>query len=545
MNRLLRSAFLLTCTVSLAAPACGQRSAPRATIVYALGKEPTMPIPVIMGPDEANSDLSDQLFLHLVTFAPGAQVAGDNAMAPSLAKSWRRIDPLTLVFEIDPRARWHDGAPVTAHDVVYTWQLANDPRVGTDRGRLESIAAVEATAERTVRVHFKVPSSEQVYVFGFLIQPLPSHLLEKLAPEAISTSEYAKHPIGDGPYIYTRRVAGQSIELTADSTFFLGRPTIARVLFRVAADPNLRVSLFLDGETDILDKIPQPSLAQVQQHAGSRMADVPSNILPYLLFNTRAGADSTKANPWFDDPRVREALTLALDRVAIAHDVFGATAAVPDAAQSQLWSWITGGISGQPANVARAKALLAAAGWRDANGDGILDRNGTPFHIKVLYPSVSAARVTIAAKVQQMWRTIGVDAELDPQAIPVVQQRLPAGQWDLYLNSVNQDPTPSSLVQSWSCTTAKQPGTSNYAHWCDSTFDRLVTTARTAKDQAAAWRAALARMTAQHPAIFIAAPSNMIAVHSRLDNVIIWPSHAWLSLWQWRVRPEAAISRDR
>jgi peptide/nickel transport system substrate-binding protein len=530
----------------LAPPLAAQRTAPHATFVYGIGKEPTMPIPILMGTDEANSDLSDQLFLHLVTFAPGLHVTGDNALAPSLAKSWRRIDPLTMVFEIDPRARWQDGAPVTAHDVVYTWKLANDPKVSTDMARLNLIASVEATAERTVRVHFKAASAEQVYVFGFLIQPLPSHLLEKMAPDAIATSEFAKKPIGDGPYVYTRHVPGQLVELTADSTFFLGRPTISRVLFRVATDPNLRVSMFLDGESDVLDNIPPQSLTQVQQHAGTRLTDVPSNVIVYLLFNTHAPGDSTKPHPLFADPRVREALMLALDRNSDATATFGVNARVPDAAQSQLWGWITpGGIVGQPSNVARARALLAAAGWRDNDGDGILDRNGTPFHFRITYGNTTEFRHVLAQKVQQQWRAIGVDAEIDRVDVPTLRQRILSGQWDLYNTSAKQDPTPSSLVQSWSCESAHQTGTSNFAHWCDPTFDKLVSAALAAKDQPAAWRAAYARMSTERPAIFMAAPANTIAVHTRFDNAIIWPSHSWLSIWQWRVRPEAALPRDR
>ena len=546
MTRLSGLGLGLVAGMVLATAASGQRPVTHATLVYAVGKEPTMPIPVLMGNDEANSDLSDQLFLHLATFAPGSRVAGDNALVPSLAKSWRRIDPLTMVFEIDPRARWHDGVPVTAHDVVYTWQLANDPKVGTDQARLESIASVEATAQRTVKVRFKRPSPEQLYVFGFLIQPLPSHLLEKMAPEAISSSDYAKRPIGNGPYRYARRVPGTSIELTADSTFFLGRPTIARLVFRVAVDPNLRISLFLDGETDVLDKIPPASLPQVQQHPGTRLAEVPSNQVVFLLFNTRSGTDTARPSPYFVDPRVREALTLALDRPAIARETYGPTARVPDAAQSQLWGWITpGGISGAQANVNRAKTLLAEAGWRDANGDGILDRNGVPFHFKLLYGNATASRHTLALKVQQMWRAVGVDVELDRVDGGVVRQRVLAGQWEMSANTANQDPTPSSLVQSWSCEAAHSPGSSNFARWCDSTFDRLVSAATTAKDPVGAWRAVLTRMSSQHPAIFVAAPTNAVAVHTRFDNVTIWPSHAWLSLWQWRVRPEAALPRDR
>ncbi|MGH7594212.1 MAG: ABC transporter substrate-binding protein, partial [Gemmatimonadales bacterium] len=427
---------------------------------------------------------------------------------------------------------------------VYTWQLAT--KVAADQSRLEPIASVEATDQWTVRVRFKRPFAEQVYNFAFLMQPFPAHLLERTAPEAISTSEFVRHPIGDGPFRFDHRVAGQLVELRANSTFFLGRPTIDRVIFRFVADANTRLNMFLTGETDVLDHIPASALPQIREHAESRLVAAPASDLVYLLFNTRSPADSTTRHPVFADPRVREALTLALDRGVIAQTTYGAGTPVPDAAQSQLWSWITpGGIKPTPANVPRARALLRAAGWRDTDGDGVLDKDGKPLRFTIMYAASSAPRNTIALQVQQMWHAIGAQADLDRIEGSVIRGRVFGGQFDIWINTATQDPTPSSLVQSWSCESAHQPGSTNFAHWCDSTFDRLTASAVVARDQPAAWRSVLARMASQHPAVFVAAPGNAVAVHRRYDNVILWPSRPWLSLWQWRVRPEAALPRDR
>ena len=175
----------------------------------------------------------------------------------------------------------------------------------------------------------------------------------------------------------------------------------------------------------------------------------------------------------------------------------------------------------------------------------MLDKGGVPLRFGILYPASSAPRHAVAVQVQQMWRAIGVQADLDRVDVSVIGQRLGAGKWDILIGRANPDPTPSSLVQSWSCESARHPGSTNYARWCDSTFDRLTATALTAKDQVGAWRAVLTRMASERPAIFVAAPGNQIAVHRRYDDVVIWPSRAWLSLWQWRVRPDAALPRDR
>jgi ABC-type transport system substrate-binding protein len=144
-----------------------------------------------------------------------------------------------------------------------------------------------------------------------------------------------------------------------------------------------------------------------------------------------------------------------------------------------------------------------------------------------------------------MWRAVGVQAELEQLDPPVYTERRKAGRFDIDMAAVSQDPAPSSLVQSWSCATASAANTSNMGHWCDADFDRQLRTALTSSKPIAAWGAVLSRMTAWHPAIFLAAPVNVVAVHQRFTNVTIWPSKSWRSLWLWRVKPDMALARDR
>ncbi len=536
----------LVSSITLMPAASGQRPPLHPTLVYALGQEATLPLPIVGPETDANTAVADQLFLHLAVLGPSLRAAGDNVLVPSLARSWRRVDPRTVVFELDPRARWHDGVPVTAHDVVFSWKLAISPLSKADQSRVENIESVDAIDEHSVRVHYKRPSTEQVYAFAYLMQPLPAHLLERMAPEAISASAFAAHPVGDGPFRFERRVPGQLIELRGDSTFFLGRPGIDRLIIRYVEDPAARLTQFLTGETDVIDNIPAPSLPQVQTRHDARIISVASGDLISAMFNTRSSADSARPHPIFSDARVREALTLALDRVTIARNAYGPGTLVPDAAQSQAWQWITpGNHAPSHQDVLAAKRLLSQAGWVDANGDGILDKNGVPLRFTMIYPASSAVRHDMGIQMQQMWRAIGVQADLDRVDISVYTARRQSGRWDMEINKVTQDPTPSSLVQSWSCASAGKSPTSNVGRWCDTTFDRLVATATTAKDAAPRWRDALVRMIAARPAIFLAAPLAVFAVQSRYDNVTLWPSRPWIALWQWRVRPAAALPRDR
>jgi peptide/nickel transport system substrate-binding protein len=514
------------------------------TVVVAIPADPTLPLPAISD-QTFDTDLADQLFLRLAILGPTLRTAGDKAMTPMLATRWQRVDPLTLVFELDPRARWQDGTPVTARDVVFTWRLMTDPSVGKGRIMMEPVAAVEPMGTSAVRVRFKRPFAEQLYLFAFNMQPLPAHLLEKIPATAIARSDFATGPVGNGPYRYVRRVPGQFVELRADPSFFLGAPTIARVVLRIAADATARTNLLLAGETDVMGDVAAPDASKIRGVPSLALVNISHNLVLWVGINQRA-VGRNAPHPILTDRRVREAMRLALDRETMATSVFGPGTGVPDAAQSQLWSWVTdGSLRSAPQNVARARTLLAEAGWRDSDGDGIVERNGAPLRLQLMYPSSSGPRHTLAVQAQAMWRAVGVDVVLNRIERADFSERLAAGRFDLTIDGGNQDPTPSSLTQRWSCAAAADSASLNTTRWCDPTFDRLLASAETAADPVAAYRAALTRMGSEVPAIVLAAPPNQVAVHRRYANVQIWPAKSWLSLWQWRVRPDAALPRDR
>ena len=103
-----------------------------ASIVIVTGQEATAPVPTLIEKSQntlANQDVADQLFLRLADVGPGMMTAGDQGFVPMLARSWTRRDSLTLVFDLDPRARWHDGAPVTSRDVLFTLRRARDSAI--------------------------------------------------------------------------------------------------------------------------------------------------------------------------------------------------------------------------------------------------------------------------------------------------------------------------------------------------------------------------------------------------------------------------------
>ena len=542
MRRLCLVPALLLATV--AAPSGAPAQAVPGTLVMSLPADPR-PVPYVTIRSTSDADVADQLFLRLAGLGPTLRTTGDDAMMPELAQRWRRIDSLTIEFTLDPRARWHDGAPVTSRDVTFAWELVHQPALGVDLAPFALIRAVEAVDARRFIVRFNQPSVEQVYHVGFQLQPMPAHLLERMPAESIGTSSFASRPVGNGPYRFERQVPGQLVELRAVPDHFRGRPGIARLVFRTIPDGTARFNALLSGETDVMGDLTPAQAEQARRRSTLRIIAEPHNLITYLLFNARVPGDTSRPHPILADRRVREALALALDRRVVATGAFGSSTLAPDALRSQAWNWL-GRVPAPPAaKLDAARRLLAEAGWRDGDGDGIVERAGQPLELHIIYPAPSASRAVIAVQVERMLRAAGVDAVLEPLEGPVWWGRRRAGEFDIDISAVNQDASPYSLVQAWSCAAAAQPITSNVGRWCDPEFDRLLRGAATMADPDGGYRAALGRMAEWRPAVVVAAPINIVAVHARFDRVRIRPIKAFSDLWRWRVRPGAALPRDR
>ncbi len=509
----------------------------RASLVIVNGEEATVPVPTLMEgahKSTGNSDIADQLFLHLAQLGPTLITSGDRAFEPMLARSWTRRDSVTLAFDLDPRATWHDGVPVTAEDVLFAFARARDPAIApTLAAVLRAITSVTAEGNRRVVFRFSHPYAEQLYDAVFHVAPLPAHLLRSIPPGSLAEAPFVQAPIGNGAYRWVRRLPGQYIELAAYDRFFLGPPAIRRVIFRVATDADARLNLLLGGEADATENIPPPrsNVARVAANKDLRIVAAPSSLLGFLLFNQRDPRDSSRPHPILSDPDVRRAIGLALDRRLMVRAVLGNAGEVPYGPASTLL-WIRHGAPpALGANVREARRLLAAHRWIDHDGDGILDRDGQPLTLTLTVPTTSAIRQQMALQVQEQLRQVGIQLEIERLEIAVWNERRTAGRFDIDFSLTSQDPSPTGLSQGWSC-----GGATNVGHFCDPVVDSLLGAAALATANSGdAWHAVLRRVESDSPAVFMYAMSYMYAVHRRFTNVRIRPESPWLSIREWTV----------
>ena len=517
------------------------------TIVIAAAGEPDILLPPV-SELSASRDVYGQLFLKLADLGASESTLGDEDFQPQLAQRWEWDGPVTLVFHIDPRARWQDGQAVTAGDVVFTYDVYMDSLVNSPfRSSIRLISAVTARDSLTVVFRFRDRYPEMFYDAVYHMHILPAHLLRTIPRDQWRSASFGRAPVGDGPYRFVAWKAGESLELVADSTFFLGRPHIRRVIFRFT--PNLQVvtTQLVAGEADATEQLGSPDNVKRVQ-AAPQLATYPykGSAYGYLGFNLAAPGDSTKPHPLFGDRDVRRALAMAVDRQRLLRNVFDDFAKVPPGPVSQLtWIWDPE-TRALPHDSVQAARLLTRLGWIDSDSDGVRDRAGQKLAFRILVPTTSAIRRQYARLLQEQFRTIGAEVELDEVDLGLFSERTRAGRFDAVLYTWVTDPTPSSgIPQTW---TQAGLGRSNHGRYVNPAFDRLVDRAVAATNRAEArrtWRAAIELLNQDAPAIFLFAPDAVAAVHRRITDVTIRPD-SWLALLRtWRIPADRLTDRDR
>lgn len=300
--------------------ACGSEAARRGpSVVYASGADLPSVNPLATVLPFAKQVERYVLLTTLVRY--------DSTLAPQpyLAKSWTwSADRKTLVFRLQPGVRWHDGVPTTARDVAWTLAAARDPATGYPRlNDFADVAFVNDPNDSTVVMRFAAPHSAMPDVLTDLAI-LPAHLLDSIPHADLRRAAWNERPVGNGPFRFVAHEPGRRWVFAANPEFpaaLGGPPALERFIVVVIDEPTTKLAALTAGEVDFAGIQPAHA-AFVRKNPALAVLDYPV-ILPYgIVFNTRV--------PPFNDPRVRLAVALALDRREIVDGYLYGFGAVAD-----------------------------------------------------------------------------------------------------------------------------------------------------------------------------------------------------------------------
>jgi peptide/nickel transport system substrate-binding protein len=186
-------------------------------VVAAVGEPPSIFPPLTV--ETVGRDIGDLMYEKLADLSPHRATIDPGAYTPALATRWEQVDSVTWRFTLRDGARWHDGRPVTAEDVRFSFDVFRDSVVDAPpRGQLASIVSVEPADSNTVIIRFSHPYSEQLYDATFHVRIVPRHVWEPAGERAgWAEDTTSARLIGSGPYRFSSWQRGQSLTLVADT----------------------------------------------------------------------------------------------------------------------------------------------------------------------------------------------------------------------------------------------------------------------------------------------------------------------------------------
>ena len=452
-----------------AGPSSEGETAERDSVRVYLASEPASMS--LIGKTDANSEaLAVQITDSLVQYDESL------ALRPRVAESWELSeDRLTLTFRLRPGVRWHDGTPVTADDVLFSVEKVRDPATEnrTWGSLFRDLESIEAPDPATVVARYSLATPDVLEAWR--VPLLPRHLAG--LDEDLLTGAFAEHPVGCGPFRFVSREPDQEIVLAANDDYWDGRPAIDRLILKIYSDQRTAYQALLTGE---LDAMHLTTNLWLDSQSNERAAHLTARMI-HTLSVWHIAFNQDGSNPYFADPRVRRAMVLALDRERFTNGVLGGlgrtgvTTYHPDTpwADPELLPW--------PYDPARARELLAEAGWIDRDGDGLLDRDGEPFRFALMVPVSSQKLVDhMAAWQQESWGALGISMEIDKLEFQAFRERRGSGAFDAASATFRMTPNPDQYELYHS--TAQEDGY-NFFGFADPEVDRLLEAGRTTFDE--------------------------------------------------------------
>ncbi|HEX8453042.1 MAG TPA: ABC transporter substrate-binding protein [Longimicrobium sp.] len=450
-----------------------------------------------------------------------------------LAESWQMEGDTGVTMKLRRDVKWHDGQPVTAEDVKFTFDLAKNPKATSGLvGSVYLTQVKSATVVDPYTIRFAFTQPHAMALEDFWWSPVPKHILGNVPPEQLTQHPYNQKPIGSGPFKVGEFRPNQSLVLEANPAFpagIGGRPKLDRVVFRMIPEATTLVTELLNGTADVIGWTLLPDqAAQVKSQQGYRLSNFPSREFYYVGWNN-------EREP-FKDANVRRALGMAINKPQMIQGLlrgFGSPAhgVIPP------WSPMHTDLSqADRYDPAAAKQLLAQAGWRDTNGDGIVEKNGRPLRFVLLTNSENQLRKDVASFVQQQLKQIGVDAQLRTIEFQTMLQQHKARDYDAIISGWVLDTFRVDPVALFSCAEAQKKGSPNRTGYCNPELDRLMDTGMRTNDPAAAkqtWTQFSQMLQRDQPLTTLFWIDDMAGIGRRIQNVTMDPRSKLVSVAQW------------
>lgn len=469
------------------------------------------------------------------------------------------INPDSGIMDVTWKMRtditWSDGAPVTADDVLFTYQAIIDPGTGAWIPGIDLVTGVDKIDDYQFVVHFSSVYPSYLTLFGNnQVAIWPKHYCK--AEQGFQSWDCGRKPLSDGPFLLDEWVTGDHLTFVRNPKYFeQGKPNLDRVIIKIVPDATVRETMMRQGDADVLMWATEQVADNLKNESNVKVSISPTSRFAMRLYLNLAAKGTTdplaSPNPFFSDVRVRQAIRSAIDVDAITATVWHGFA-VPVWSELFRPPYNTCNIPRPKFDAEAAKALLEQAGWVDTDGDGIREckgcktaRDGEKFKFDLLTYSEYGEPLTLTQQlIGEMLKNVGIQADLTQSQGSVMWADTSSGgieqsgnfDIDLYDDGYfGNDPT--DFIWKYYNSTASVPDQGwNIGRWNNPQMDDLLNQAYTldekVRQQAFCEMAKL--LDAELPQILLFSTLNADAYSTRLSNiqaninsVVSWNSADW------------------
>ncbi len=453
----------------------------------------------------------DGRFVWAQVYETLVRLDSDLKITPGLAESWETADNgTTWIFHLQKDVTFHDGTPFNADSVVFSYSNKSYVRQAV----LKPMKSVEALDNYTVRFILQKP------------MPLPFYLTHVawpvMGPGCLDKNGNFVKPVGTGPFKFESQTKDQEVVLTRNDAYWGNKSRLDKVVFKVIPDSSTQVMAFENGELDMLIKVPEYEVKNLEAKEGIQVHRKLSTFTDFLQFN----CDKTP----FNDTKVRQSIAYAIDTEAIVNKVLdgiGKPAGGRPYSPNMMYS--DPDLKTYTPDLEKSKALLNEAGWKDSNGDGILDKDGNPLNVTLLVSKgVWATRHTpMAQVVQEDLRKVGMDVKIQVLDDGAISKLESTGDFGMILRSgyFTWGPYPKHFFVHYS----KSP----YSHYHNETYDKLVDAADSTVDpqkQQELYYSLQESVIEEVPAFYLVHEEKVVATGPVVKGFVITAEDPWLDL---------------
>jgi len=465
------------------------------TLHLSISSNPSKLNPLI-ATDTASSQIADWVFDALITYDK------DGKIKPQLAKSYAFMNETTLRFYLREDVVWSDGKPFTADDVAFTYALITSPTIYTPyTSEFRYVKDVKVIDKYTVEIYYKEPYFKALETWFTSI--VPKHILEN--EKDIMTSSFNQHPIGTGKYTLKGFEISKDIALDANPSYFEHKPNIDKLVYHFIPDPATEFLMLKSKKLDVGGLSPLQIERQIDDDfkAHFNIYEKISQSYTYMGFNLE--------NEKFKDKRVREALSLALDRKEMVDILFFGHGEVCHGPFMPGTFAFNDKVKSPSQNQEKAMVLLKEAGYDEKH----------PLVFEIVTNSNNKTRVYATQIIQHQLKKVGVKVTIR------------AMEWQAFLNTVVTPKKFEAIVLGWSLSLmpdaysiwhseGDKKGGFNLVHYKNEKVDSLIKQAEKTIDReklGKIYKEIFALIVKDNPYLFLYIPNSITVVNKHIKNV--------------------------